>query len=195
MAPGRGWFNLEAGGGVIPDTSFFEGDSAFKFLNLSKTTRLYGFVGWCVTCYLWTHIDVDWNKSTLLTLWQPHCRLRAQSPWDNIIDFRLVDQLCKCVFWHLWVSEHSHKHHAQYSMCSALLSLLLGRVSLLECVVSCMYVQLGNKCLHFASWQFFRQLKLVCWYTKSYFDCPEGAQLSCLFRCSNPFASLPQLFS
>jgi len=45
MAPGKGWFNLEAGGGVVPDTSFFEGDSAFKFLNLSRTTRLYGFVG------------------------------------------------------------------------------------------------------------------------------------------------------
>jgi len=45
MAPGKGWFNLEAGNGVIPDTSFFEGDSAFKFLNLSRTTRLYGFIG------------------------------------------------------------------------------------------------------------------------------------------------------
>jgi len=45
MAPGKGWFNLEAGTSVIPDTSFFEGDSAFKFLNLSKTTRLYGFAG------------------------------------------------------------------------------------------------------------------------------------------------------
>lgn len=46
MAPGKGWFNLESGTSVIPDTSFFEGDSAFKFLNLSKTTRLYGFAGW-----------------------------------------------------------------------------------------------------------------------------------------------------
>ncbi|KAF8969898.1 SFT2-domain-containing protein [Flammula alnicola] len=45
MAPGKGWLNLEAGSSVIPDTSFFEGDSAFKFLNLSKTTRLYGFIG------------------------------------------------------------------------------------------------------------------------------------------------------
>jgi len=45
MAPGKGWFNLEAGNGVVPDTSFFEGDSAFKFLNLSRTTRLYGFIG------------------------------------------------------------------------------------------------------------------------------------------------------
>ncbi|KAF8905987.1 SFT2-domain-containing protein [Gymnopilus junonius] len=45
MAPGRGWFNLEAGNGVIPDTSFFEGEPAFKFLNLSRTTRLYGFIG------------------------------------------------------------------------------------------------------------------------------------------------------
>lgn len=48
----KGWFNLEAGGSssIVPDTSFFEGDSAFKFLNLSKTTRLYGFIGWCVAC-------------------------------------------------------------------------------------------------------------------------------------------------
>ncbi|KJA18590.1 hypothetical protein HYPSUDRAFT_950889 [Hypholoma sublateritium FD-334 SS-4] len=45
MAPGKGWFNLESQTSVIPDTSFFEGDSAFKFLNLSKTTRLYGFGG------------------------------------------------------------------------------------------------------------------------------------------------------
>jgi len=41
----KGWFNLEAAGGTIPDTQFFEGDSAFKFLSLSRTQRLYGFVG------------------------------------------------------------------------------------------------------------------------------------------------------
>jgi len=46
MPAGKGWFNLESGNGVqIPDTSFFEGDSAFKFLGLSRTTRLYGFAG------------------------------------------------------------------------------------------------------------------------------------------------------
>jgi hypothetical protein len=45
MAPGKGWFNLESGGSVIPDTTFFEGEPAFKFLNLSRTTRLYGFAG------------------------------------------------------------------------------------------------------------------------------------------------------
>jgi len=45
MAPGRGWLNLEAGTSVIPDTTFFEGEPAFKFLKLSKTTRLYGFAG------------------------------------------------------------------------------------------------------------------------------------------------------
>jgi len=39
-----GWFNLEAGGGIIPETQFFEGDSAFKAFGLSKTARLYGFV-------------------------------------------------------------------------------------------------------------------------------------------------------
>ncbi|EDR11329.1 ER-to-Golgi vesicle protein transport Sft2 [Laccaria bicolor S238N-H82] len=40
-----GWFNLETAGGAIPETQFFEGDSAFKFLGLSRTTRLYGFIG------------------------------------------------------------------------------------------------------------------------------------------------------
>ena len=48
MAASKGWFNLEAAGGVIPDTQFFEGDSAFKFLGLTRTQRLYGFVGWYV---------------------------------------------------------------------------------------------------------------------------------------------------
>ncbi|KAL9715031.1 hypothetical protein Ac2012v2_001691 [Leucoagaricus gongylophorus] len=42
--PSKGWFNLEAGTSVVPETQFFEGDSAFKFLGLSKTTRLYGFI-------------------------------------------------------------------------------------------------------------------------------------------------------
>jgi len=41
----KGWFNLEAAGGAIPETQFFEGDSAFKFLGLSRTQRLYGFIG------------------------------------------------------------------------------------------------------------------------------------------------------
>ncbi|KAF7984991.1 hypothetical protein HWV62_9964 [Athelia sp. TMB] len=41
----KGWFNLETAGGAIPETQFFEGDSAFKFLGLTRTQRLYGFVG------------------------------------------------------------------------------------------------------------------------------------------------------
>jgi len=36
---------LEAVNGVIPETQFFEGESAFKFLGLTRTQRLYGFVG------------------------------------------------------------------------------------------------------------------------------------------------------
>lgn len=43
--PSKGWFNLESAGGIIPETQFFEGDSAFKFLGLTRTQRLYGFVG------------------------------------------------------------------------------------------------------------------------------------------------------
>ncbi|OSX65165.1 hypothetical protein POSPLADRAFT_1038960 [Postia placenta MAD-698-R-SB12] len=39
----KGWFNLEAATGALPETQFFEGDSAFKFLGLSRTQRLYGF--------------------------------------------------------------------------------------------------------------------------------------------------------
>jgi len=45
MAASKGWFNLEAAGGLIPENQFFEGDSAFQFLNLTRTQRLYGFVG------------------------------------------------------------------------------------------------------------------------------------------------------
>jgi len=44
--PGKGWFNLESANGVIPDTQFFEGESAFSFLGLTRTQRLYGFAGW-----------------------------------------------------------------------------------------------------------------------------------------------------
>jgi hypothetical protein len=43
----KGWFNLEAVGGTIPETQFFEGDPAFS-LGLTRTQRLYGFVAWYV---------------------------------------------------------------------------------------------------------------------------------------------------
>lgn len=43
----KGWFNLETAAGTIPETQFFEGDSAFKSLGLTRTQRLYGFAG----CY------------------------------------------------------------------------------------------------------------------------------------------------
>ncbi|KAI0934448.1 hypothetical protein AcV5_006287 [Taiwanofungus camphoratus] len=45
MANSKGWFNLEAAAGTIPETQFFEGDSAFSFLGLTRTQRLYGFAG------------------------------------------------------------------------------------------------------------------------------------------------------
>ena len=51
MAASKGWFNLEAAGGVVPDTQFFEGDSAFSFLGLTRTQRLYGFIGWYVPAF------------------------------------------------------------------------------------------------------------------------------------------------
>ncbi|KAI0781074.1 SFT2-domain-containing protein [Trametes elegans] len=52
MANSKGWFNLEAAGGAIPDTQFFEGDSAFKFLGLTRTQRLYGFAGCLVAGFV-----------------------------------------------------------------------------------------------------------------------------------------------
>jgi len=57
MAP-KGWLNLEAVGGTMPETQFFEGDSAFKFLGLTRTQRLYGFVGWSVTPAAWDSCQV-----------------------------------------------------------------------------------------------------------------------------------------
>jgi len=45
MSSSKGWFNLEAAtNNAIPDTSVFEGDSAFKFLGLTRQQRLYGFI-------------------------------------------------------------------------------------------------------------------------------------------------------
>ncbi|KAI9465985.1 SFT2-domain-containing protein [Lactarius psammicola] len=38
---------MEPAAGTIPETQFFEGDSAFKSLGLTRTQRLYGFAG----CY------------------------------------------------------------------------------------------------------------------------------------------------
>lgn len=44
----KGWLNLESAGNLVPDTHFFEGESAFNFLGLTRAQRLYGFVGWSV---------------------------------------------------------------------------------------------------------------------------------------------------
>jgi len=41
----KGWLNLETAGGLVPDNHFFEGESAFGFLGLTRTQRLYGFIG------------------------------------------------------------------------------------------------------------------------------------------------------
>jgi len=40
----KGWLNLESATSVVPESQFFEGDSAFKFMGLSRTQRLYGFI-------------------------------------------------------------------------------------------------------------------------------------------------------
>lgn len=46
-----GWKPLGDGPSSLPnslvlDTAFFQDDSAFKFLELSKKARLYGFIAW-----------------------------------------------------------------------------------------------------------------------------------------------------
>ncbi|KAJ3508575.1 hypothetical protein NMY22_g16568 [Coprinellus aureogranulatus] len=40
-----GWLNIEAATGVLPERELFQEESAFKYFNLSRTTRLYGFFG------------------------------------------------------------------------------------------------------------------------------------------------------
>lgn len=65
----------------------------------------------------------------------------------------------------------SHKYHAQYSTCSALLFLLLGRVSLLECVVSCMYLEIWA--YTFASWAVLPTIEIGMLITKYNLDCPR----------------------
>jgi len=52
MSSSKGWFNLETAGGAIPETQFFEGESAFKALGLTRTQRLYGFAGSYVTFFV-----------------------------------------------------------------------------------------------------------------------------------------------
>jgi len=44
MAAGN-WYNLESATNIIPDSALSEGEPAFKFLELSKKTRIYGFLG------------------------------------------------------------------------------------------------------------------------------------------------------
>ncbi|KAF8582070.1 SFT2-domain-containing protein [Ramaria rubella] len=41
----KGWFNLESATNIVPENQLFEGDSAFSFLGLTRTQRLYGFIG------------------------------------------------------------------------------------------------------------------------------------------------------
>jgi len=65
MASSKGWLNLETAGGSIPETQFFEGDSAFKFLGLTRTQRLYGFVGCLIVGFVLSILG-----STLLFLGQ-----------------------------------------------------------------------------------------------------------------------------
>lgn len=72
----KGWFNLEAVGGTIPETQFFEGDSAFSSLGLTRTQRLYGFVAWCVV------VPSSFMVSLLFPLYQ--------SLWDSFAVLLLV---------------------------------------------------------------------------------------------------------
>jgi hypothetical protein len=40
----KGWLNLDG----VTDTQVFDNDSAFSGLGLTRTQRIYGFVGWYV---------------------------------------------------------------------------------------------------------------------------------------------------
>jgi len=40
-----GWFNLETAGNAMPENQLFDNESAFSFLKLTRTQRLYGFIG------------------------------------------------------------------------------------------------------------------------------------------------------
>jgi len=57
-AASKGWFNLEQFGGVIPETQYFEGDSAFSFLGLTRKQRLYGFIICGVTGFVLSLLGV-----------------------------------------------------------------------------------------------------------------------------------------
>lgn len=89
MSSSKGWLHLEPAGSLVPDTQFFEGDSAFTFLGLTRTQRLYGFVAWSVAspprCAP-THPSP-----------QPHRRLCAQPPRQHPPLPRPARQLCRSV--------------------------------------------------------------------------------------------------
>ncbi|KAH7107771.1 SFT2-domain-containing protein [Auriculariales sp. MPI-PUGE-AT-0066] len=41
---GRGWLNLESATNLVPENQMFENESAFKWLGLTRTQRLWGFI-------------------------------------------------------------------------------------------------------------------------------------------------------
>lgn len=84
----KGWLNLEAAGNLVPDTHFFEGDSAFAFLGLTRTQRLYGFVGWSASSL---------PLLRALTPPQPPRRFCPQHPRQHPPVPRPAQQLCRHV--------------------------------------------------------------------------------------------------
>ncbi len=85
----KGWLNLETATSTLPETQFFEGDSAFKFLGLSRTTRLYGFIGWWV-CVVFVLSHPFWASQ--FGGW--FC---AQSARVDIAVYRAAGYICGCV--------------------------------------------------------------------------------------------------
>ena len=70
----KGWLNLEA----ATDNQLFEQDSAFKFLGLSRTQRVYGFVGWSVHTTSNWFPGADWLEiSSAASLLDLCCHLSA----------------------------------------------------------------------------------------------------------------------
>ena len=86
-----GWLNLESATSVIPETQFFEGDSAFKSLGLSRTTRLYGFIGWYVFVFAGTELCLC--AGLQLGHW-----FRAKLAGRHRAILPTVGYLCWCVF-------------------------------------------------------------------------------------------------
>lgn len=83
----KGWFNLETAGSGIPETQFFEGDSAFSFLGLTRTQRLYGFIGSCV-CFRFVFPRLPFPPPPEVVSGctaTPNMHVGSNEPWEGMV--------------------------------------------------------------------------------------------------------------